>query len=130
MYTTKRFGLKVGIAEGEAKSIARPVARLVQRRANIRRDLDDAADGAGALAGFVMYLERVAAGAGSDTPQRPVVTRPSPAPTPAPEPARAPAHERVESFVASEGGPAQAEPGSGAFRETFLSGFDEIRPHE
>lgn len=126
MYTTKRWNVSAQLRDDEAKAIARPVARLIQRRAQIRRELDDAADGAGVIASFLQYVERVAASTGQTPTRSAPATRPSDSWD---EPARAPQHERVESFVDEQ--PARAshlEPGSGDTRSVFLSGFDEIRP--
>ena len=128
LYTKGRFGISARLHDDEAKSIAAPIARIIQRQTNIRTDLNNAADGAGALAGALAYFERVAGEARTDNATSTTLpaTRPSPEPvfatsTPAPR------HERVESFVDQSNGP-KLEPGSGDVRATFLSGFDEIPP--
>lgn len=124
MYTTKRFNVSAQLKDEEAKAIARPIARLIQRRTQIRRELDDAADGAGVVASFLQYVERVAAEVGSDA-SPPGVARSSgfdevySAPSPR--------HERVDSFVDTSRRET-VEPGAGDVRATFLSGFDEIQP--
>jgi hypothetical protein len=124
IYTKARFGVSARLSDDEAVTIARPVARLIQRRTHIRNDLNDAADGAGALAGALAYFERVA-GESRRTDPRPGAA-PRPFVAPAVVETAPPRHERVESFVDDS----HLEPGSGDFRGTFLTGFDEIRPHE
>jgi hypothetical protein len=129
MYTTRRWNVSAQLRDEEARNIARPIARLIQRRTQIRRELDDAADGAGVIASFLQYVERVAASAGTDTPTQHAATRSSDFTEVRAEP-RAPQHERVESFVdqARPNNASHLEPGSGETRSIFLSGFDEIRP--
>lgn len=115
----RRFGLRysIGFQPAEAKRIADPVARLVQRRVNIRGELNDAADGAGAAAAFLAYIERVALSRQERPnevpdfqPRHAAAPAPSPeAPAPAPSvPTRAPRHQA-------------AEPGAGPVKSELLS---------
>ena len=57
--TRRRFGMSVNFQSNEAKAIARPIARLIQRRANVKSDLNDAADATGVFAGLASYIERI-----------------------------------------------------------------------
>lgn len=114
----RRFGLRysIGFQPSEAKRIADPISRLVQRRVNIRGELNDAADGAGAAAAFLAYIERVAMSRQSppnevpDFQPRRAAPAPSPeAPTPASSvPTRAPRHQA-------------AEPGAGEVKNALLT---------
>jgi hypothetical protein len=124
-YTNRAYGFSAKITEAEAKTIAAPIAQIIQRRTHIRNDLNDAADGAGAIAGVLNYLERVAAEKDTPRPRHAAPDFESPAPAPRPAPTVAPTAERVDSFVDQSRG--KNEPTSGgAFKETFLSGFEEI----
>lgn len=118
---SRRFGLRysIGLQPGEAKRIADPISRLVQRRVHIRGELNDAADGAGAAASFLAYVERVAnsrnvapssAGPFESPAPRHAAPAPSPeAPAPAPAvPTRAPRHQATE-------------PGAGEVKNALLS---------
>lgn len=131
--TRRRFNLDLRMSEDEARHLAQRISGLVSRRWNVRADLNDATDVAGAGGSVVSYVERVLSQEGPPlrAPQHaardagPVARPPAPAahfladeqPRPVPvTPERPEVHDRDGNAV----------PGSGATREAFLEGFDDV----
>lgn len=132
MWTRRHYGLDLKMREGEARAVASRIAKIVQRRWEVRSDLNDATDVAGAGGSVISWVERVLSGQtapGAQAPLRRIDGARSPTSAvllsdegqAGPLPDSGTIHESAE--VHDQSG--AAVPGSGPVRGAFLEGFEE-----
>ncbi len=132
MWTRRHYGLDLKMREGEARAVASRIAKIVQRRWEVRSDLNDATDVAGAGGSVISWVERVFSGQitpGAAAPLRRIDGARSPTSAvllsdegeSRPIPDSGINHESAEIHDRS----GAAVPGSGPVRGAFLEGFEE-----